>query len=264
MLDFPIMNRIRQKLAESGVSTLAGVAVQRYDPGFVEIAAHLGFHAVWIEMEHESLTLEHAADLCRVAAGAGLLAMIRVPGPAREPVLKAAELGPDILDLPMANTPEIASEFVRNARFPPLGSRGFFGSSRAMRYGLGASPREHQLRINEELALLVQVETREAVACAAQLCATPGIDGIFLGPGDLSSSFGVTGETEHPLVRQAMLEAAGAARRHGKLLAGACGPGEFRYWSEQGASLLFCASNLSCQIAGGSAVLEKIGIAPRA
>ena len=100
------------------------------------------------------MTFHEAGDLCRIAAGAGLLTMIRIPDARRESVLKAAELGPDILDLPMANSVEIATEFVRLARFPPEDNRGFFGVSRAVHYGVSGSIREEQCRVNRELCLM--------------------------------------------------------------------------------------------------------------
>ena len=253
------MTSLDKKLSQTGNRCLLGVALQRYDPQFAEIAVHLGFDALWIEMEHEAISLDQAGDLCRIASGVGLMTMIRVPNPGREAVLKAAELGPDILDLPMANSPETAAEFVRHSRYAPLGMRGFFGSSRAMRYGVDGNPREQQQKINQELCLLVQVETKEAVGCAVELSSVSGIDGIFLGPGDLSSSLGVTGEMNHPLVREAMLRALAAAKQNGKRVSAACAPGDVAYWAEQGIDLLFCASNLSCQIAGARAVLTEVG-----
>ncbi len=257
------MNRLRQKLQTTGRRTLLGVAVQRYDPVFVEVAAHLGFDAMWIEMEHEALTLDEAGDLCRIASAMGLLTMIRVNGPMREQVLKAAELDPDILDLPMANTPEISREFVGHARFAPLGNRGFYGGSRALRYGLAGKPREEQQRVNDELCLLVQVETKEAVDCLEATCEIPGLDGVFLGPGDLSVSFGVTGETAHPLVHGAMEHTIRTARSKGKLVAVACSPTEFGHWSELGADLMFCGGNVGSMVNGLRSILATVGDARR-
>jgi 2-keto-3-deoxy-L-rhamnonate aldolase RhmA len=197
--------------------------------------------------------------MCRVASGVGLLTMLRVPDPTRASVLKAAELGPDILDLPMVNAPSTAEEFVRHARFPPLGERGFFGSSRAVRYGIGDPVPDQQQRLNDDLCLLIQVETKAAVGCAADLCRVPGVDGIFLGPGDLSVSFGVPGQAGHPEVRAAMEETVKIAHQWGVLASGACAPSDFAYWADRGAELLFCAGNISCQIAGARLVLDEIG-----
>jgi 4-hydroxy-2-oxoheptanedioate aldolase len=61
----------------------------------LEIAAHVGFDAIWIEMEHAAISLAEAGDLCRMTAGTGMVTMIRVPDTRRDSILKTAELGVD-------------------------------------------------------------------------------------------------------------------------------------------------------------------------
>jgi 2-keto-3-deoxy-L-rhamnonate aldolase RhmA len=250
------MNRLEEKLQSRNGAPLLGIAAYRYDPVFVEIIGALGFHVVWIEMEHASLTFEEAANLCRVAAGVGLLTMIRLPDASRQNVLRAAECGPDILDLPMANTPETLAEFARHARYPPQGERGFFGSSRAVRYGVVADLAEEQRRINRELCLMAQIETREAVENAEALCSAPEMDAIFIGMGDLSASLGVPGETAHPDVRKAVQHVIDCAKRNGKRVATACAPAEAGFWADKGADVLFCGSDIACLRVGAQATVR--------
>jgi len=126
------MNRLRQAVADNGGNTILGAAVYFYDPIFLEICAHLGYKAIWIEMEHGHITFAEAADLCRMAAGSGMLTMIRIADASRENVLKGAECGPDILDVPMIERPEQMRELRNYARFAPEGNRGFFSVSRAV------------------------------------------------------------------------------------------------------------------------------------
>jgi 2-keto-3-deoxy-L-rhamnonate aldolase RhmA len=142
------MNRLHQALALSDGKPILGAALYFYDPVFLEIAAHMGFKVIWIEMEHAAITFSEAADLCRMAAGTGMLTMIRVPDARRESVLKAAECGPDIIDVPMADSPEQVAELVRCARFAPEGARGFFSVSRALKYGIVDSVPDEQQRLN--------------------------------------------------------------------------------------------------------------------
>jgi 2-keto-3-deoxy-L-rhamnonate aldolase RhmA len=250
------MNRLEEKIQSTKGVPLMGLAAYRYDPVFVEIIGHLGFHAVWIEMEHGPITFGEAANLCRVAAGVGLLTMIRIPDARRENVLRAAECGPDILDLPMANTPETLEEFARHARYTPQGDRGFFGSSRAVRYGVAADLAEEQRRINRELCLMAQIETREAVERAEALCSAPEIDAIFIGMGDLSASMGVPGETAHPAVRQAVQRVIDCARSNGKRVATACAPAEAALWASRGVDVLFCGSDIACLRVGAQAAVR--------
>ena len=100
------MNRLHQAIKDAAGRPLLGAALYSYDPIFLEIAAHMGFQVIWIEMEHAPISFSEAADLCRMAAGTGMLTMIRIPDARRESVLKAAECGPDIIDIPMVDTPE--------------------------------------------------------------------------------------------------------------------------------------------------------------
>lgn len=249
---------VLDEVIEGESGPLLGAAVHTYNPAFLEIAAYLGYHAAWIEMEHSHISFAQAADLCRIASGLGLITLIRIPDSRRENVLKAAECGPDIIDLPMTNSTETAEEFVRHARYGPLGRRGFFGSSRAVRYGVHPSIVEEQQRINRELCLMVQIETQEAVENADAICAVEGIDAVLLGPGDLSSSLGVTGQTGHPVVDDGLHKAIAAAKGHGKRVAMACAPSDVEKWSAAGVELLFFTGDVSCMRAGARAALDQI------
>jgi 4-hydroxy-2-oxoheptanedioate aldolase len=246
------MNRLRQALAKRNGKTLLGAACYFYDPIFLEIAARVGFDAIWIEMEHAAISFSEAADLCRMAAGTGMLTMIRVPDTRRESMLKAAEVGPDIIDVPMVDSPEQMNEMVRYARFAPTGARGSFSVSRAVKYGMVDNVTDEQARLNQELCLMAQVETKEAVDRIEELCAVPDIE-IFVGPADLSSSYGVPGETLHPKVRQAVESIVTATRAHGKLLATACAPKDFPFWAGLGIDLLFCANDITSMKQGAQA-----------
>ncbi len=250
------MNRLQRAIHNNGGAPILGAASYIYSPEFLEIAALMGFKAAWIEMEHTFLTFAQAADLCRIASGLGMLTMLRIPDAQRATVLKGAECGPDILDLPMANTPEIVAELVRNARFLPDGVRGFFGSSRAVKFGVPGPVAEEQQRLNRELCLMVQVETREAVDRVDELCQVPGMDAIFLGPADLSASLGVPGQTGHELVFQAAARAIAAARAHGKQAAAGVAPQDVAFWVGQGVDLLFCINDVTAMKMGAAKALD--------
>ncbi len=248
------MNRLQRRLQEHGGGTLFGVAVYFYDPIFIEIAARLGYQVAWIEMEHSSLSFGEVADLCRISQGAGLLTMIRVADSRRESILKAAECGPDIIDVPMANSPEVLVELARFARFPPVGARGTFSVSRALHYGLVDNLPQAQDALNDELCLMAQIETRDALDRADELCAVEGVE-IFIGPADLSASLGVPGESGHPLVKQAAAKIIAAARRRGKSVATAARAADFDFWIEQGVDVLFCTNDISALRVGAEQAL---------
>lgn len=239
------MNRLRQAVHDNGGKTLLGAAVYFYDPTFLEICAHLGYQAIWIEMEHGHITFAEAADLCRMAAGSGMLTMIRIADVSRENVLKAAECGPDILDVPMIERPEQMNDLRKYARFAPEGSRGFFSVSRALHYGIPGGVVDKQKNLNTDLCLMAQIETNNAMSRLDELAAVPDVD-LFIGPADLAASLGVPSETGHPLVKAAAAEIVKAARAHDKCVATACAPADFQFWLDLGIDLLFCANDIAC------------------
>ena len=253
------MSRIARAVSEQRTPFL-GIAAYFYDPIFVEIAAKLGFRVLWIEMEHAFITFAQAADLCRIASGSGMFTMIRIPDSRRENVLKAAECGPDIIDLPMADSPEIVLEFVQHARFRPQGTRGYFSVPRALDYGMVENLPQAQQNLNAELSLMIQIETAEAVRRAAELCAIPGID-IFLGPADLSSSLGVPGETTHAKVVEAVEACMRSAREHGKLIAVGSPLPDVQFWADQGVDILFCGNDVACLRIGAQSILKQASAA---
>ena len=239
------MNRLYKALEHNGGRTLLGAAVYSYDPIFLEICAHLGYQAIWIEMEHAPITFSQGADLCRMAAGTGMLTMIRIPDTRRESVLKAAECGPDIIDVPMVNTPEQMHELRHYARFAPEGGRGFFSVSRAVNYGIVQSVVAEQRLLNTDLCLMAQIETVEALDRLDELASVPDVD-LFIGPADLAASFGYPGQPSHPVVTEAARRIMDSARRNNKLVATACPQSDFALWLNLGVNLLFCTNNVAC------------------
>ena len=253
------MSRLSRAVKDHG-APLLGIAAYFYDPIFVEIAAKLGFRVLWIEMEHAFITFAEAADLCRMASGAGMLTMIRIPDSRRENVLKAAECGADILDLPMVEVPETVHEFIQYARFRPEGARGYFSVPRALDYGLVDSLPEAQKKLNRELCLMIQVETEQAVSRVEELCSIPGIY-IFIGPADLAASLGVPGETTHPKVAGAVANCLRSARKHGKLVAVGSPIPDFQFWADQGIDILFCGNDVACLRIGAQSILKQAAAA---
>jgi 4-hydroxy-2-oxoheptanedioate aldolase len=250
------MNRLRRAVEENGGRTLLGAALYFYDPIFLEVAAHLGYQVIWIEMEHAPITFAEAADLCRMASGSGMLTMIRIPDSRRENVLKAAECGPDIIDVSMVDEPAQMHEMVKYGRYAPVGGRGQFGVSRAVDYGVLNSVTQMQQDLNRELCLMAQVETAESMNNLDQLAAVEGVD-LFVGPADLAASLGYPGQTLHPVVQQAATRVVEAARANHKCIASACGPSDFQFWLEQKIDLLFCTNDITCLKRGAALALDE-------
>lgn len=250
------MNRLRKAVEQNNGQTLLGAALYFYDPIFLEVAAHLGYQAIWIEMEHAPITFAEAADLCRMAAGTGMLTMIRIPDSRRENILKAAECGPDIIDVAMVNRASQMDEMLEYGRFAPAGGRGYFSVSRAVDYGVHNSVNEIQQTLNRELCLMAQIETSEAMNNLDDLAAIPGVD-LFVGPADLAASLGYPGQTLHPSVCEAATRVIKAARANNKCIASACGPSDFKFWLDHHIDLLFCTNDIASLKRGAGLALEE-------
>ena len=166
----------------------------------IELAARLGFDAIWIEMEHASYDLAEAEHMCLAAEVGGAVPLIRTPGTDRDHILQALEVGGKLIVVPMVNDAATAAEIVKWGKFRPLGQRGFNGASRGLHFGLNDT--ETMLaQANEETFLIPQIETTEAVSNIQEIVAVKGLDGIFIGPGDLSSDMGMAGQFEnHELI----------------------------------------------------------------
>jgi 4-hydroxy-2-oxoheptanedioate aldolase len=123
------------------------------------------------------------------------------------------DIGAQTLLLPFVQSPEEAKRAVEWTRYPPKGVRGIASSVRATRYG---RVKDYLKNASDEICVLVQVETREAMKQIEAIAAVEGIDGVFIGPNDLSASFGHIGNWGHPEVQAALEDAVKRLKKVGK------------------------------------------------
>jgi 2-dehydro-3-deoxyglucarate aldolase len=144
--------------------------------------------------------------------------------------------------IPFVETADEARRAVAATRYPPQGMRGVSVAQRSNRYGTVAGYFDG---INEQICVLVQIESRKGVAAAADIAAVDGIDGLFIGPSDLAAGFGHLGNPGHAEVQQAMAEVFAAGKAAGKPI-GTLAPVEAdaRRYIAQGASFVAVGSDL--------------------
>jgi len=194
---------------------LRGVAIYSGAPRLAELGARVGFEAVWIEMEHGPVDFDQVERLCVAAEVGGAVPTVRVPDGQRHHVLRALEVGAQIVVVPMINTAKQAEELVEFGKFPPLGQRGFNLRSRGVQYGLVNYKQEFPAA-NERTHLFAQVETMQGVENIDAICGVEGLSGIFIGPGDLSVSAGCDGDLKAPVMIDMVVECVRRARTAGK------------------------------------------------
>jgi 4-hydroxy-2-oxoheptanedioate aldolase len=128
-------------------------------------------------------------------------------------IKRVIDLGVQTLLIPYVQNADEARAAVAATRYPPDGVRGFTGLSRATRFG---RIKGYHARAQEEMCVLVQVETAEALRNLEEIAAVEGIDGIFIGPGDLSASLGHLGDPAHPDMQKVLRETISRIRAAGK------------------------------------------------
>lgn len=160
-----------------------------------EALAQSGFDVLVVDTEHSAFGLEQVAHLVTACRAVGLNALVRVSDEARARVTRAADMYPNGLMFPGIESVAQARAAVEVAKYMPLGRRGVCPMLRYER--LGESRYE---QLNEELALVLQVEGKGGLENAAEIAAVDGVDAIFVGVYDLSHALGLPGQIDHPEV----------------------------------------------------------------
>lgn len=178
-----------------------------------EIVAGSGFDWLLFDTEHAPGGIETTLAQLQAVAPYPVSPVVRPA--ANDPVLikKFLDIGAQTLLVPFVQSPEEARAAVAAVRYPPAGIRGVAGTTRATRFG---RVRDYAARAHEELCLLVQVETREALEQLEAIAAVEGVDGVFIGPNDLAASLGHAGNMGHPEAVAALEDAMRRLKAMGK------------------------------------------------
>ncbi len=174
-----------------------------------EIMARAGFDWLTVDMEHSAITLSQAQELIRVISLCGVCPLVRLSSNDAALAKRVMDAGAGGVIVPMVNSEAEARAAVESVKYPPEGRRSV-GMWRAQGYGPDFD--EYVAAANRESLVLVQIEHAEAVARLQEILAVPGIDGLMVGPYDLSASMGLAGQLDHPDVLDALDRIAAAAR----------------------------------------------------
>lgn len=196
--EMPTMDSVaRFKAAMDSDKGALGPFMIGTDPAFVESAGHAGYDFVLLDMEHGTTTFETLPHLIRAANVAGVCPVVRVPGQ-RHLDRPGAGRGRRRRDDPPDDTAEQARAAVSAAKFSPVGTRGTCRFVRSA--GFGAVPGSEYFSKAQDTVVILQAEGKKAVENLDEILDVPGIDVVFVGPYDLSSSLGHVGEIDHPEV----------------------------------------------------------------
>jgi 4-hydroxy-2-oxoheptanedioate aldolase len=251
-------NLFKRALAAGQVQV--GVWSSLSSPVAAEIVAGSGFDWVLLDTEHSPTELTTVHQQLQAVQGTATSAVVR---PAwNDPVMfkRLLDIGVQSLLVPFVQNADEARRAVAATRYPPQGIRGVATTTRATRYG---RVNDYLSRAQDEICVIVQIETRAAVAALEAIAGVDGVDGLFIGPGDLAADMGHLGNSAHPEVRQAIDDAICRIRQTGKA-AGILAPVEAdaRRWLELGCNVLAVGSDAGLLARQADALAAKFKSTP--
>jgi 4-hydroxy-2-oxoheptanedioate aldolase len=209
-----IKSRVLRKLREGSFVKVAGLS-RVTDPWLVEVIGRIGYDVVWFDMEHRAFGFDKIDPISLACRISGIDLMVRIRKTGYDSPMRALEFGANGLMIPHCRSAAEARQWVEWVRFPPVGKRGLDGVGADSEFGF-ADMHEYLKHANEQVFLALQVEDKEAVEAIDEIVAIEGFDLIFVGPGDLSLSYGVPLQFDHPLLQKATERVAEATRKAGK------------------------------------------------
>lgn len=188
-------NKIRRMLRDG--KTVVGAYIQSFDPVTAEMMGMAGFDFLLIDTEHSPIDVPQLNNILIALRGTESTVVVRAIWNDPVNIKRILDTGVEGIIVPWVNTPEQCRAAVAACKYPPAGIRGF-GPRRAFRVLAGGSLKEYAAEANDNVSVFAQIETLEAVANLDGILKTPGLDGIMIGPADLSGSIGRLPEIDHP------------------------------------------------------------------
>ncbi len=188
------MNSFKEKLKTG--KHLIGFEIDLADPCIAEMVGNLGFDYLWIDTEHEAMDYETVLMQIIACKAAGTASVVRIPFSESYLAKRVLEMGPDGIIFPMVNSAEEAEAAMEACIYPPDGKRGF-GPRRCCQYG-AENMANYIKESSDRMARFIQIENVAAVNDLERILRVPYIDGIIVGPCDLSGSIGHLNDLFHP------------------------------------------------------------------
>jgi 4-hydroxy-2-oxoheptanedioate aldolase len=254
-MSFPV-NPFKRWLRGDGPRPPLGTWLMSGAPSTAEAMGFTGFDFLVVDMEHVPIDVPQAIGLLQAIAGTPAAPLVRLPWNEQVLVKRILDAGAQTLMFPFIQNAEEARRAVAYTRYPPDGVRGVAAMHRASRYGRAE---RYLARANAEICVILQLETPDAVARLPEIGAVPGVDALFVGPGDLSAAMGHLGDIANPAVQTALAEAAKAAHAHGKPV-GIVGPNPamVRRFLDYGYDFAAVASDMAMMVARAGEFLGEL------
>lgn len=204
-------NRIKQLWKEGKPVILGWLSISHTFTA--EVMARQGFDALCVDLQHGTNNMTDLIPMLQAISQTDTVPVVRVPWNDAPTIMKALDYGAYAVIVPMVSTAEEAARAVAACRYPPVGMRSS-GPIRGLQYG-GA---DYLAKADDEMVVIAMVETREGLENLDAICATPGLDAIYIGPSDLSFALGLPPKMDNadPLHLETCNRIRDAAHKHGK------------------------------------------------
>ena len=238
--DGELYNAVKQKLADG--KPVIGGTVYTSDPNIYCAMADAGFDFLWIEMQHSPLSFSEVARMIWACKDTPAIPFIRVPDATEGDIQKAVDIGALGIIVPMVATVEEAEAAVRYAKYPPIGRRSQGGGQYRALWG-----KDYRPTANDNIMIVVMIETPDGIEIADQIAAVPGIDVVFAASGDIGSFTGYA--QDDPRYEKLIAKIHDDVLKAGKQLGGPFG------WHAREGFQFFQASTESGLIKAGAKIL---------
>ena len=238
-----IINGAKQKLEAGELAIGVGLRMTRV----VEVGKMMktaGYDWLFIDMEHNSMSIDDAAQISVAAQSAGITPIVRVPGFQHFHASRVLDTGAQGIVVPHVDDIQTAKNMVENVKYPPIGKRSITGSLPQLDF-VPTPVDEATKAINDATLLIVMLETEEAVENAEAMAAIDGIDALLFGTNDLTIEMGIPGQMGHPRVVKHYETAAAACKKHSKFLGmgGIYDPAVMKDYVAMGARLILAGND---------------------
>ena len=246
-------NPVKKTLREG--KPVVGMTITVASADVAAQAASLGFDFLWIEMEHSPITLETARNMIHATRGTPATPFIRVPVNELWTAKRALDIGALGVIFPFTSTPELAKQAVEACKYPPHGRRGSGPGLASLRW---PAPGGYADFADKNAMVIIIIEEKRAVDRIDEILSVPGIDVVFIGPNDLSHSYGYRGK-QTPEVEAAIEKIVATAKKHNLPVGRTADAANIGRLIQQGFTFFQSASDLSLLGAGSRPILEAAG-----
>lgn len=182
-------------------------------PSICEVFSRSGVDFIGIDLEHSTISLERAQQVIAICHGSGTLALPRIASHNMEMIKRLLDSGADGIIAPLVSYPSEVENLISWCKYPPIGKRSY-GVAPAQGYGFDFE--EYTRSWNGSSILIIQIESIQGVENVEELLKFEEVDGVMIGPYDISGSIGVPGQLDHPDVNEACKRVISACKKAGK------------------------------------------------